>query len=55
VVIGGKIDGIYGFLGSLDGQPALDHEEYYVEDFPYNQELGDYGRSQKGPMNNHNV
>jgi hypothetical protein len=34
-----KIGGIYGSHGRLDGQPALVHGEYCVENFPYNQEL----------------
>jgi hypothetical protein len=35
------IGGIYGSHGRLDGQPALVHEEYYVETFPYTQELNE--------------
>jgi hypothetical protein len=49
------IGGINGAHGRLDGQPASGREADYVENFPYNQELGDYGRSQEGPMNDHNV
>ena len=34
-----KIYGINGTNGDLDGQPALDGEEYYEDNFPYQQEL----------------
>jgi hypothetical protein len=36
-----KIGGIYGSNGKLDGQPALVHKAYYVENFPSTQELNE--------------
>jgi hypothetical protein len=35
-----KSGGINGSKGRLDRQPALGREEYYVENFPFKQELG---------------
>jgi hypothetical protein len=36
-----KIGGVNGSHGRLDGQPALGRDEYYVENFPYTQELNE--------------
>jgi hypothetical protein len=38
-----KIGGIHGSHGRLDGQPALDREGDYVENFPYNKASGGKG------------